>query len=166
MMRERGDLTEAMRAKPMHQLDGLSLDFGSTTTPTIKPDVIVPPEVPGWATRWASLTKAERVAQQDRWKALLLPVVLELAATREDFIASDVIAVGAERGLLNTERPFLKLHPRIYSFIGTWLGLLAERGTIARHTIPLPNGGVWQLQRKADRSLSHSNKNLCFTRAA
>lgn len=121
---------------------------------------------PSWTQRWASLTDAERKAQRERWQEKLLPIVLEFVVTREDIIASDVISRGITDGVLNGERAFLAQHPKVYSFVGPWLGALAVAGVIGRKTVALPDGGELQLTRKSERDPSHGNKNLRFTRAA
>lgn len=121
---------------------------------------------PGWASSWGALTDAQRLAQRERWKEQLLPIVRELAArtTPEGVTASEVLAEGCRRSLLWGERSFLTKYPRIYAWIGGWLRQLAGDGVLAAKTVDLPGGGTLAVTRESERKLSHSNKNVVYVR--
>lgn len=124
------------------------------------------PSMPRWAESWGSLTDAERAAQRERWKELLLPVVRELAAAPIGVTASEVIAEGIARHHLWGERPFLTKYSRIYSWVGGWLAQLAEQGLLAAKTAHVEGHGVIKLRRESERDLSHNNSGFIYVRAA
>jgi hypothetical protein len=121
--------------------------------------------LPGWAQTWASLTETERRAQRDRWKQQLLPLVLDLAARPQGVTASEVLTAGAEASILWTERSFVSRHPRIYSFLGGWLGQLAKQGKLAPKTARVEGHGTIHLRRDSERKLSHDNDGLIYVDA-
>lgn len=126
------------------------------------------PSVPRWAETWGSLTDAERKAQRERWKELLLPAVVELSARTAPIgvTASEVLAAGIERGILWGERSFVTKYPRIYSWVGGWLAQLAKEGIVTPKTAQVEGHGRIHLRRESDRELSHSNEGFIYVRAA
>jgi hypothetical protein len=126
------------------------------------------PATPGWTERWASLTDAERKAKRDRWQEQLRPLVLDLARRRgpEGITASEVITAGILAGVLNGERAFLTHHPRVYSWVGSWLAQLARAGALRAKTVRLEGGGEIHVKRESERDASHGNANLVYVRAA
>lgn len=122
------------------------------------------PSVPAWATTWSSLTDDQRKAQRERWKELLRPIVRALVRRRgpEGIIAGDVIAEGITGGILWGERSFVTKYPRVYAWVGPWLGQLAAEGVIAAKTEALASGRRIQVTRRSDRSLSHGNEGGVF----
>jgi hypothetical protein len=121
--------------------------------------------LPRWAETWASLSETERRAQRDRWKEQLLPLVLELAARPHGVTASEVLTGGAESFVLWTERSFVSRYPRIYSFLGGWLGQLAKQGKLAPKTARVEGHGTIHLRRDSERKLSHDNDGLIYVDA-
>jgi hypothetical protein len=138
-----------------------------THEPTRKPSLQVPAEIPGWRTRWASLSDDERRAQRERWQESLLPIVQAMAsvAAGDGITASDVISRGITAGILNGERAFLHEHPRVYSFVGLWLAQLVRDGVLAPKTVTLENGGQMRVRRESDRAVSKGNVNLVYVAA-
>lgn len=145
MTRPSYDETEAMRHRDAGT-SGLGL-FAVDNTPS-------------WVSSWGTLTTSQQFAQRERWKEQLLPRLLDLARRNgpEGIIAADVIGDGITSGVLWGERVFLKKYPRIYAWIGPWLGQLANSGTLAPVMVELPNGGRLHVTRMSERSLSKHNK--------
>jgi hypothetical protein len=173
MKRERGDATEHARALASRVPEnGDGYDLFATPPRSSLPEfpektgsaLTIPAEIPGWATRWDSLTEQQREAQRSRWKALLEPHVLELARKSgpEGIIASDVLSLGVTLGILNGERLFVKRHPRIYAFLGPWLGHLAEDGKLVPKMIRLPDGSLLHVKRKSTRLVSKGNQGAVY----
>lgn len=122
------------------------------------------PAPESWQTRWASLSDEERRQQRERWKQLLLPIVLELAARRggEGITASEVQTEGMLRGVLWGERSFLTANPRVYSFIGAWLSQLANDGALVPKVYRIEGGGSVKARRESERDPSHGNSAFVY----
>lgn len=158
MKHERGDAAESMRVRPRTDNGPLFGEPAESASPTVPPRVIPPPDTPGWKQRWLSLTKEQRVAQRERWKERLLPIVEEFSETRgpEGFMASDV----ESRALSDHILPdgLIAVDFRVYSFIGPWLASLAKQRKIAPKTERLANGGVIHVKGKSERDDSNGNE--------
>lgn len=126
------------------------------------------PALPRWAETWGSLTDAERKAQRERWKELLLPIVRELSARTAPVGVtwSEVTTAGIDRGILWGERSFLSKYPRIYSWGGAWLAQLAKAGELLAKTAQVEGHGTIHLRRESTRDLSNDNAGFIYVRAA
>jgi hypothetical protein len=126
-----------------------------------------PRDLAGWATRWDSLTPLERQAKRERWQEQLRPIVVEMAkmASGDGVTASEVIATGIARGILNGERAFLAAHPKAYSFMGHFLVALVHDGVLAPKMIRLEGGGAIVARRASDRAVSKGNSGKVYVLA-
>lgn len=149
MTRPSYDEVEFSRARPRPDEGTNGLELFDTT-----------PSAPQWVTTWGTLTIEQQHAQRERWKEQLRPRVVELARKSgpEGIIAADVISDGITSGVLWGERVFLQRYPRIYAFVGPWLGKLAAGGMLEPVMVDLPNGARLHVTRMSERSLSKHNK--------
>jgi hypothetical protein len=121
------------------------------------------PEKPAWARTWGTLTERQRREQRTRWIDLLTPITIALAKRRgpEGITASEVTSEAILCGYLWGEAAFFERYPRVYAWIGPWLGQLARRGHLVPKVIPIP-GGQLQVSRKSERGASHRNRNAVY----